>query len=129
MKAIISLKVHGILDYVGGILTTFSPWIFGFADLGDAPLYIPLCLGSMQLVMAIFSNHPYGLFKVFPMQLHLIIDMFAGILIMVSPWIYGFYHVVFLPHLLLGMMSFFAGLLTRHSPLYGLELSDERGYP
>jgi hypothetical protein len=125
MKAIIPLKAHGILDYVGGILITFSPWIFGFADLGGAPLYIPLCLGSM----AIFSNHPYGLFKVFPMQLHLIIDMFAGILMLVSPWIYGFYHVVFLPHLLLGMMSFFAGLLTRHSPLYGLELADERGYP
>jgi hypothetical protein len=128
MKAIISLKVHGILDYAGGILITFSPWIFGFADLGGAPLYIPLCLGSMQLVMALFSNHPYGLFKVFPMQLHLIIDMFAGIFMLASPWIYGFYHVVFLPHLLLGMMSFFAGLLTSHSPMYKLELFDERGY-
>ena len=128
MKPIISLKAHGILDYAGGILITFSPWIFGFAPLGGAPLFLPLCLGSMQLVMAIFSNHPYGIIKVFPMQLHLIIDMFAGIILIAAPWIYGFYHFVFLPHVLLGSMSFLAGLLTRNSPLYRLELFDERGF-
>ncbi|QHS56875.1 hypothetical protein GWR56_15470 [Mucilaginibacter sp. 14171R-50] len=128
MKPIISLKAHGILDYVGGLLITFSPWIFGFAKLGGAPLYLPLCMGSMQLVMAIFSTHPYGIFKAFPMQLHLVIDMIVGIILIAAPWIYGFYHFVFLPHLLLGLVSFFAGLLTQHSPLYRLELFDERGY-
>jgi len=128
MKPIISLKAHGVLDYVGGILITFSPWIFGFAKLGGSPLYLPLCMGSMQLLMAIFSNHPMGLFKVFPMPLHLTIDMLFGVILMSAPWLYGFYHFVFLPHLLLGAMSFFAGLFTRHSPLYGFKLSDERGF-
>jgi hypothetical protein len=127
MKPIISLKIHGILDYAGGLLITFSPWLFGFAKLGGATLFLPLCLGSMQLVMAIFSNHPLGVFKVFPMQLHLVIDMFVGIILIAAPWIYGFYHFVFLPHLLLGMVSLSAGLFTHHSPLYGLELFDERG--
>jgi hypothetical protein len=128
MKPLISLKAHGILDYVAGLVITFSPWIFGFAKLDGAPLWLPLCIGSMQLVMAIFSNHPFGLFKVFPMQLHLIIDMIAGIILIAAPWVYGFYHFVFLPHLLLGMMSFFAGLLTKHSPLYRTEVFDERGF-
>ena len=128
MKPLISLKVHGILDYAGGLLITFSPWLFGFAKLGGAPLYLPLCIGSMQLVMAIFSNHPLGVFKVFPMQLHLLIDIFAGIILIAAPWVYGFYHFVFLPHLLLGMVSLVAGLLTQHSPLYKSELFDERGY-
>jgi len=128
MKPMISLKTHGILDYVGGLLITFSPWLFGFAKLGGAPLFVPLCIGSMQLVMAIFSNHPLGLFKVFPMQLHLVIDMIAGVLLIAAPWFYGFYHFVFLPHLLLGMVSLFAGLFTKHSPIYNLELFDERGF-
>ncbi|WP_147238770.1 SPW repeat domain-containing protein [Mucilaginibacter hurinus] len=128
MKAAISTKTHAVLDYVGGILITFSPWIFGFAHLGGAPVFIPVVLGALQLVMAIFSKHELGLFKSVPMQLHLTIDMFAGFIILVSPLLYGFYHLVFVPHLLLGMMSFFAGLLTRHSPLYKLEQFDERGY-
>jgi hypothetical protein len=128
MKPIISLKVHGILDYAGGLLITFSPWLFGFAKFGGAALFLPVCLGSMQLVMAVFSNHPLGLFKVFPMQLHLIIDMIVGVILIAAPLFYGFYQFVFFPHMLLGMISFFAGLLTKHSPLYKLELFDERGY-
>lgn len=119
--------MHGILDYAGGLLITTSPWLFGFAKLGGAPLLIPLCLGSMQLLMALFSNHPLGVIKVFPMPLHLVIDMLAGIILIAAPWVYGFYHFVFLPHVLLGMMSLLAGLLTRHSPLYGFEIFDERG--
>lgn len=128
MKPIISLKVHGVLDYAAGLVITFSPWLFGFAGLGGAPLYVPLLLGSMQLVMAIFSNHSLGFIKVLPMQLHLVIDMIAGVILIAAPWVYGFYHFVYLPHLLLGIMSFLAGLLTQHSPLYKLELFDERGY-
>ena len=127
MKAIITTKQHAVLDYVGGLLITFSPWIFGFYKLGGAPLYIPLFIGSMQLVMAIFSRHELGLFKAFPMQLHLIIDMFAGFVLIVSSWLYGFYHFVFWPHLLLGLVSFSAGLFTQHSPFYRLELFNERG--
>jgi hypothetical protein len=127
MKPIISLKVHGILDYASGLLTAISPWLFGFAGLGGAPLYLPLCIGCMQLIMAIFSNHPLGLIKVFPMQLHLIIDMVVGVILIISPWVYGFYHFVYLPHLLLGLLSLTAGILTVHSPLYGRESFDERG--
>jgi hypothetical protein len=74
--------MHGILDYAGGLLITFSPWLFGFAKFGGAALFLPVCLGSMQLVMAVFSNHPLGLFKVFPMQLHLIIDMIVGVILL-----------------------------------------------
>lgn len=127
MKPLISLKTHGILDYLGGILVTCSPWLFGFAKLGGAPLYIPLCLGSMLMIMAIFSNHPYGIFRVFPMQLHLLIDMMGGIVLIAAPWIYGFYHFVFIPHVVLGIVLFGAGLLTQHSPLFRMELFDERG--
>jgi hypothetical protein len=127
MKPMISTKTHGILDYASGLLITFSPWIFGFAKLGGAPLYIPLCLGAMLLVMTIFSNHEMGLFKAVPMQIHLLLDMIAGIVLIISPWLYGFYHFVFLPHVLLGMLTFGSGLLTQHSPLFKLELLDERG--
>ena len=31
---IISTRVHGVVDYVGGALLVVSPWLFGFADGG-----------------------------------------------------------------------------------------------
>ncbi|TWR30928.1 hypothetical protein FPZ43_00145 [Mucilaginibacter pallidiroseus] len=128
MKAIISTKTHAVLDYLAGALITFSPWIFGFAHLGGAPLFIPLLIGSMQLVMALFSQHQLGLFKAVPMQLHLTIDMLAGCVLIASPFIYGFAQLVVWPHVLLGIFSLSAGLLTQNSPLYRVRFFDERGY-
>lgn len=128
MKAIISTKVHAVLDYIGGALITFSPWIFGFAGLGGAPVLIPVFIGSMQLLMAIFSKHPLGLFKVIPMQLHLTIDMLAGFGLIISPFIYDFAQLVVWPHVILGIVSFSAGVLTYDSPLYRPKFYDERGY-
>jgi hypothetical protein len=116
MKAIISLKMHGVLDYAGGLLITFSPWLFGFAEFGGAALFLPVCLGSMQLVMVVFSNHPLGLFKVFPMQLHLIIDMIVGVILIAAPLFFGFYQFVFFPHMLLGMISLFCGVTHQAFP-------------
>ncbi|MCD8742189.1 hypothetical protein LT679_16375 [Mucilaginibacter roseus] len=128
MKAIISTKTHAVLDYVAGALITFSPWIFGFANLGGAPLLIPVFIGSMQLVMAVFSKHQLGLFKAIPMQLHLTIDMLAGCVLIASPFLYGFAQLVVWPHVLLGVVSLSAGLLTYGSLLYKVQVYDERGY-
>lgn len=127
MNAIIPTKVHAVLDYVGGIMIASSPWLFGFARLGGAAVFVPVLIGCLQLVMAIFSNHELGVFKVFPMQLHLVLDMFAGFILIVLPFLYGFYHLVFLPHLLLGLLSLTSGIFTQHSPLYRVDYFDGRG--
>jgi hypothetical protein len=126
MKAIISTKTHGIIDYAGGILISLSPWLFGFVQLGGAPVLIPVTLGVLLLIMALFSDHEFGIFKIIPMSLHLTIDIFAGFILIGTPFIYGFAHLIFVPHVLLGLISLSAGILTRHSPLYRLKLFDDR---
>lgn len=128
MKTFISTKFHAVLDYVGGILITASPWIFGFYKVGGAALFLPLVLGILQMTMVIFTKHEGGLIKVFPLQLHLILDMLVGFVLLVSPFLYGFYPFVFLPHVLLGLLSLSAALFTDDSPfLSRLQIFDPRG--
>ncbi|WP_295767196.1 hypothetical protein [uncultured Mucilaginibacter sp.] len=128
MKTFVPINFHAVLDYIGGILITASPWIFGFYRFGGAALFLPLLLGSMQLLMTVFTNHQGGLIKVFPLQLHLFLDMVVGFILIVSPFLYKFYVDVYLPHLLLGLLSFGAALFTRRSPFIDqLELLDARG--
>lgn len=128
MKTFISTKFHAVLDYVGGILITASPWIFGFYKVGGAALFLPLVLGILQMTMVIFTKHEGGLIKVFPLQLHLILDMLVGFVLLVSPFLYGFYSFVFLPHVLLGLLSLSAALFTDDSPfLSRLQIFDPRG--
>jgi hypothetical protein len=128
MKPFISTKLHSIFDYVGGIIVTASPWLFGFYNVGGAALFIPLVFGGLQLVMVIFTRHEGGFIKVFPLQLHLFIDMMVGFVLLVSPFLYKFYPFVFLPHVLLGLFLMGSGIFTKHSPfLENFDVLDPRG--
>jgi predicted membrane metal-binding protein len=128
MNQFISTKMHGVADYLAGIVITASPWLFGFRDVGGAALFIPVVFGTLLTLMTIFTRHEMGLIKVVPMQVHLTLDMLTGFLLIVAPFLYGFYHNVFLPHLLLGLFLFGSALFTQHSPFTGpLSLLDERG--
>jgi len=128
MRSFISTKVHSVLDYASAVLIIASPWLFGFEPVGGAALFLPIVLGAIQFIMVIFTRHELGLFKVIPIQLHLIIDMFMGFILIVSPFLYGFYHNVFLPHVIFGLLLFGAGIFTSPSPfLDKLDVLDARG--
>lgn len=128
MKPFISTKLHSLFDYAGGIIIPASPWLFGFYQVGGAALFIPLVFGALQLIMVIFTKHEGGFIKVFPLQLHLLLDMIVGFLLIVSPFLYKFYPFVFLPHLILGMLVFGSAIFTRHSPfLEEFEVFGPRG--
>ena len=128
MKPFISTKLHSIFDYVGGVMVTASPWLFGFYHIGGAALFLPLVFGSLLMIMVIFTRHEGGLIKVFPFQLHLLLDMFVGFVLLVSPFLYDFYPFVWLPHVLLGLFLMGSGIFTRYSPfLEDFKVLDPRG--
>lgn len=112
---IINSRVHGILDYTMGILLIASPWIFGFADDGAAQ-WIPIIVGISQIIYSLCTNFELGPVKLISLRTHLNLDMVAGLFLAVSPWIFQFHEYVFLPHLILGLLEFGAGLFTDPIP-------------
>jgi uncharacterized membrane protein YedE/YeeE len=118
MKPFISTSTYGILNYVMAIALMSSPWVFGFHQLGGAALFLPLIFGWLQLIMAIFSRHKFGIFNVFPVPMHCFIDVIGGSFVMASPFVYGFAsaHGVFWPHVIIGGIVFCMGIFTQTSP-------------
>lgn len=116
MKPFISKTLHGFINYAGALLLIASPWLFHFEHTKGAALLVPLYLGWLQLIMAIFSDNPLGFLKVFPMQMHNVLDVFSGFIIMTLPWVYAFSAVVFWPHFLLGALFIVSGVFTHGSP-------------
>lgn len=109
---IISRRVHGVLDYVVGLLLIISPNVFGFAT-GGIEARIPVILGIAALVYSLFTNYELGVFKVLSFKAHLTMDVLSGILLAVSPWLFAFSDTVWRPHLLLGLVEIGAVLMTR----------------
>jgi hypothetical protein len=114
---IISTKVHGVLDYLMGVLLIAAPWLFNFNRDG-AETWVPVILGIGVIVYSLFTNYELGLSKLIPMRTHLILDMLSGALLAASPWIFNFDEYVYLPHLILGILEMGAGVMTETTPRF-----------
>jgi hypothetical protein len=111
----ISTKVHGVLDYLMGILLIASPWLFGF-DRGGAETWIPVILGAGVIMYSLITAYEYGASKIISMPTHLTLDLIGGIFLAASPWLFGFSDYVYLPHLILGIGDVGAALMTEKTP-------------
>jgi len=111
----ISSKTHAVLDYLVGILLIAAPWLLGFAD-NSAATTIPVVLGISTLVYSLFTNYEYSLARMLPFKIHLTIDFMAGLLLLASPWLFGFHEEVYLPHVIVGTFEILAVLMTRKAP-------------
>jgi hypothetical protein len=120
MKPFISTTVYGILTYILSLTLIASPWLFGLVDVSSAALFLPIFIGWLQLIMCIFADTEVGFIKQFPVQIHMVLDVVMGFILMVSPWLYTFSTMnsgtAFWPALLLGGLLFFLGIFTKKSP-------------
>jgi len=111
----IPTKVHGILDYTVGAILAISPWLFGF-NRGGAETWVPFILGAGAILYSLFTNYEWGVSRRIPMPTHLLLDVLSGIVLALSPWIFGFADQVYLPHVIFGILEIVVPLLTRRHP-------------
>ncbi|HEY0031878.1 MAG TPA: SPW repeat protein [Devosia sp.] len=111
----IPTRVHGIIDYIVGVLLILVPFILGFAD-GTAAQWVPIILGLGALVYSLLTRYELGVAKVIPMPVHLGLDIASGLLLAASPWLFGFADRVWLPHLVVGIAEIVIAALTQRHP-------------
>lgn len=116
----ISTRVHGILDYSIGLLLIALPWVLGIANSG-APAAMLFGLGFATIIYSLFTDYELGMVRVFSMKAHLWLDFTSGVLVALSPWLFNFAGLIFVPHLLLGLCQIAASLTTRLYPSRGHE--------
>ncbi len=111
----IPTRVHGMLDYIVGLLLIAAPWLFGFAD-GGAETWVPVILGAGAIVYSLFTDYELGIVRSISMPLHLGLDAMSGILLVASPWLFGFADFVFVPHVVVGLVEIVAAATTERVP-------------
>lgn len=111
----IPTRFHGMLDYVVGLLLIASPWLFGFSDVSYATWTIVVA-GILVLGQTIMTDFEVGIIHKIPMQTHLMADFGLGVILALSPWMFGFADEVYTPHLVAGIFSILASLTTHRVP-------------
>lgn len=111
----IPTRIHGVLDYLVGVLLIAAPYLFGFAT-GGAKQWLPMILGIGAIGYSLLTRYELGLVPVISMPGHLWLDALSGALLALSPWLFGFSGEVYAPHLGLGLFEIGAALMTRTVP-------------
>jgi hypothetical protein len=112
---IIDTKTHGYMDYIMGIFLIASPSLFSL-NLNAMESTIFYVVGATALLYSLATNYELGLIKIIPMKGHLMLDIFSGVFLAASPWLFGFADLVYRPHLVLGMIEIGTALLTSSKP-------------
>lgn len=85
----LSLRTHNVLDYVIGAVLVLCPFVFGFSDL-DAARNVFLVLGFGLIGYSLLTKYYYSIAKIIPVKVHMFFDVAAGIILMLSPGIFGY---------------------------------------
>jgi uncharacterized membrane protein (Fun14 family) len=111
----IPTKFHAPLDYIVGAALIAAPWIFQFSE-HKAATVVPIVLGIGLIAYSLFTNYELGVWKVAPMAVHNLIDIAAGAVLALSPWLFGFADdgtQFWLPFVVIGVAAIFLGLTTK----------------
>lgn len=122
---LIPTRIHGVLDYLFGLLFVVLPWLMGWT--GEAA-WIMMVLGVGVLVYSILTRYELGLVKVIPMNVHLIIDLLGGLLLVASPFLFFTDPNARIWYIVLGVIEIGAALLSSNQPA-GVGLEDVRTAP
>lgn len=111
----IPTRVHGMMDYLIGVLLIAAPWLLNFAR-GGAETWVPVVIGAATILYSLFTNYEMGVVHSISMPAHLMMDAGAGIFLALSPWLFGFATFVWIPHLVIGLIEVLAALTTERVP-------------
>ena len=108
--------VHGLIEYVAGALLIAAPFLFTFDS--DTATAVSLVAGVAVLIIAASTAMSTGLIKSIPVPAHVILDYALAILLIASPFLFGFdddgtatafFIVLGVVHLLLTIATRFLG--------------------
>jgi len=105
-----------MLDYPLGVVLILAPWIFGFSDVGGAAVAVPIIIGALMIGQSLITDWELSIADVIPLPVHLTDDIVAGVVLALSPFVFGFSDQgtnAWLPHVIVGIGLIGAGLLTR----------------
>ena len=111
-KKIIPTNIHGMLDYFFAFLLIALPTIGRFANNKLATVFF-IAMGAIMIISSLFTKYEQGSFNVLSMKQHLKIDMGVAGVVLVSPFVLGFWDDVFIPNIILAIMMVTTALMSK----------------
>jgi hypothetical protein len=108
------------------VVLIVAPWLLGFGD-EPTPMRVAIIVGAFILVNELITTSPASPMKLVPMRAHIVIDVLTGIVLALSPSLFGFADLepnAWAPHLVVGILV--AGYAVMTDPTDRREVATEQ---
>jgi hypothetical protein len=119
----IPTKVHGIADYVVGLIVMALPFVYGWTGTQRWTL---TALGIFVIVYSLCTDYELGLLRFFQMRSHLVLDAVFGGLMLALPWVLGFSKDSIAPMSVIGILGLILTVTTKTWPQHSPEFRSSR---
>lgn len=121
----ISTKLHGALDYLVSALIIALPWMGGF-HFGGPETWVLVAAGSSSIFYSLLTRYETGVLPMIPMRAHLFLDFLSAVMVGLSPWLFDFSDVIFLPHVIVGAAELCIVALSDSVPFRSVNVTRRR---
>jgi hypothetical protein len=80
--------VHGLIEYAAAALLIAAPFLFAFDS--DTATAVAIVAGVVVLIVTASTAMSTGLIKSIPVPAHVVLDYILAILLIASPFLFGF---------------------------------------
>ena len=108
--------VHGVLDYILGVVLIATPFVLNFDD--NAAIALSIAVGIGALILAAFTSWTTGIVRSIPVLVHVLIDYALSIFLIVAPFVLGFSddNTASACFVVLGILGLLITVATRYMP-------------
>jgi hypothetical protein len=107
-----------IAEFTGDGLPCWSTTCAGFDD-GGAATWDSVMPGFSVILYSLLTDYELRLVRRIPVPTHFALDRDGGVLLAVSPWLFGFADRVWSPHLIIGLVQIGTALMSQCVPSNG----------
>jgi hypothetical protein len=84
----ISHFVHGVIEYLAGVLLIAAPFIFDFKS--GAATALAVVAGVVVLAVAASTEGQTGMIAVIPVSVHVLLDFVLAVVLVAAPFLFSF---------------------------------------
>ena len=89
MLNLIPKSLHAWLDYPVALGLIAMPSVLGLGATNPAAFWLSVIVGVGALIVTLLTDHQFGVVRILPFRLHLAIDLIAGLIFLVAPFVLG----------------------------------------
>jgi hypothetical protein len=96
-------SIHGILDYIAAIVLVVAPVILKLHEVSPFAYWLSVVAGGLLILYSLLTDYEFSISKMIPLKVHLGLDLSAGVLFVIWPFIFGFTGVAMAYYIVMGL--------------------------